>query len=153
MSNVSANYHHIEIHTIKPEHLLDLFENIYHFQLIGKRQTDFYSQWFLQSGRCRLIISSILNLNVKQTDSNHYDILTSILSQPSTADYIFDRDTVFNVALQVKSIQAILDNNPDLQVMRKKVPFFPPDSLFFCSRLLFRLDTPAMSMVRSNTLV
>ena len=121
--------------------------------MIGKRQTDFYSQWFLQSGRCRLIISSILNLNVKQTDSNHYDILTSILSQPSTADYIFDRDTVFNVALQVKSIQAILDNNPDLQVMRKKVPFFPPDSLFFYSRLLFRLDTPAMRMVRSNTLV
>lgn len=119
-SNMSADYHHIEIHTIKPGYLLDLFENVYHFQLIGKRQTEFYSQWILQSCLCRLIISSMNNFNANsmlKIDSNHYDILTSIVSKSLTADYILNRDTVFNVALQVKSIQTILDNNPDLEVI------------------------------------
>lgn len=156
-SNMSADYHHIEIHTIKPDYLLDLFENVYHFQLIGKRQTEFYSQWILQSCLCRLIISSMNNFNSNSTlkiDSNHYDILTSIVSKSLTADYILNRDTVFNVALQVKSIQTILDNNPDLEVINNKTSlkllFFSslPMTYRLFSRLSFHHAMLAMSTVR-----
>jgi hypothetical protein len=119
MSNETNGFHHIEIHTICPDYLLDLFIRIYDFQLIAKRITLNYSQWFLKSSKCQLIISSVFNsdlINEINNNHHHYDILTSILSQKTTRDFILDRNTLFNVALHVKSIQSILDKNSDLQV-------------------------------------
>jgi hypothetical protein len=119
MSDETNGFHHIEIHTIRPDYLLDLFIRIYNFQLIAKRSTLNYSQWFVKSYECQLIISSISNPvlnNENNSDKNHYDILTSILSNKIIRDFIINRDTVFNVALHVKSVQTILDNNSDVQV-------------------------------------
>jgi len=120
MSNETNGFHHIEIHTICPDYLLDLFIRIYDFQLIAKRMTLNYSQWFLKSSKCQLIISSVFNSDlineINNNNHHHYDILTSILSQKTTRDFILDRNTLFNVALHVKSIQSILDKNSDLQV-------------------------------------
>jgi hypothetical protein len=116
MLDKTNGYHHIEIHTINPENLLDLFQHVYDFQLIAKRITLNYSQWFLKSSQCQIIISSVFNFDRNNQINDHYDILTSILSDASTRDLILNRDTVFNVALPVKSIQSILDQNSDLQV-------------------------------------
>jgi len=120
MSNETNGFHHIEIHTICPDYLLDLFIRIYDFQLIAKRITLNYSQWLLKSSKCQLIISSVFNSDlineINNNNHHHYDILTSILSQKTTRDFILDRNTLFNVALHVKSIQSILDKNSDLQV-------------------------------------
>jgi hypothetical protein len=116
MSDKTNGFHHIELHTIHPDYILDLFTRIYNFQLIAQRITVNYSQWFLKSSECRLIISSlsnsIRNNNQINSNDNHYDILTS------TSDFIIGRDTVFNVALHVQSIQTILDKNSDIQVRR-----------------------------------
>lgn len=113
-------FHHIEIHTINSNYLLNLFLNVYDFQLIAKRVNLYYSQWFLKSSECQLIISSTLNLNeifdYNDNNQNHYDILTSILNNKTTRDFIINRDTVFNVALHVKSIQTILEKNSDIEV-------------------------------------
>jgi hypothetical protein len=117
MLDKTKGCHHIEIHTIQPENILDLFQRVYDFQLIGKRTTRNYSQWFLQSSQCRIIISSVLNIDQNdQINNDDYDILTSILSDPLNRQLILNRDTVFNVALHVTSIQSILDQNSDLQV-------------------------------------
>jgi len=120
MFDETNGFHHIEIHTINPDYLLDLFIRIYDFQLIAKRITLNYSQWFIKSSHCQLIISSVLNsnLNNNEINHNHYDILTSILNHKITRDFILHRDTVFNVALHVKSIQSILDQNSDIQVKK-----------------------------------
>ncbi|CAF4194269.1 unnamed protein product, partial [Adineta steineri] len=58
MENETNGFHHIEIHTIHPDYILDLFIRIYGFQLIAKRNTFNYSQWFLKSSQCQLLISS-----------------------------------------------------------------------------------------------
>jgi hypothetical protein len=121
MSDETNDYHHIEIHTIQPDYLLDLFLRIYDFQLIAKRITLNYSQWFIKSYKCQLIISSVLNSDLNNevnSNNDHYDILTSILNHQTTRNFILNRDTVFNIALRVKSIQSILDKNSDLQVRK-----------------------------------
>jgi hypothetical protein len=116
MLDTTNGYHHIEIHTKNPKNLLNLFEHVYDFQLIAKRVNSNYSQWFLKSSQCRIIISSVFNFDRNNQINDHYDIITSILSDESTRNLILNRDTVFNVALHVKSIQSILDQNSDLQV-------------------------------------
>lgn len=133
MSNGANDFHHVEIHTKTPEVILDLFQRVYHFHLIGQRQIVNYSQWFLRSYQCRLIISSVGHSSVNESmdsNSDHYDILTSILSQPTTADYVLNRDTAFNVALEVKSVQTILKQNPDLQVQKNCFDPFLPSRVF-----------------------
>ncbi|CAF1270700.1 unnamed protein product [Adineta steineri] len=120
MENETNGFHHIELHTIHPDYILDLFIRIYGFQLIAKRNTFNYSQWFLKSSQCQLLISSVLNIdlnNENKPNNDHYDILTTILNNENTRDFILDRDTTFNVALHVKSVQTILDKNPDVQVL------------------------------------
>ncbi|CAF4704260.1 unnamed protein product [Rotaria sp. Silwood1] len=120
MSDETSGFHHIEFHTIQSDYLLDLFIRVYGFQLIAKRTTFNYSQWFLKSYECQLLISSVSNSNINNEinfNGDHYDILTSIILNETTRDFILDRDTVFNIALHVKSIQSILDRNSDVQVL------------------------------------
>ncbi|CAF4047605.1 unnamed protein product, partial [Rotaria magnacalcarata] len=93
---------------------------IYGFQIIAQRTTLNYSQWFLESYECQLLISSLLNSDLNDeiiSSNNYYDILTPIIRNQTTRDLILDRDTVFNIALHVKSIQSILDKNSDVQVL------------------------------------
>ena len=120
MSNETNGFHHIEIHTIQSDYILDLFQHVYNFQLIGKRITKNYSQWFLKSSQCQLIISTVFNKDLNNecvhNNTDDYDILISILNHKNTREFIINRDTVFNVALHVKSIQEILDKNPDVEV-------------------------------------
>jgi hypothetical protein len=119
MLDETNGFHHIEFHTKNSDYLIDLFVRIYGFQLVAKRITLNYSQWLLKSYECQLLISSVLNSNVNNEshfNNNHYDILTSILSDETTRGFILDRDTVFNIALHVKSVQSIIDRNPDVQV-------------------------------------
>ena len=119
--HTTSSFHHIEIHTIQPDYILDLFVQVYGFQLIGQRQTLSYQQWFLKSAKCQFIISSVDNefdfnqLNESKSDQD-YDILSSILINPLTRNFILKRDTVFNVTLEVKSIRTILDRESNLQV-------------------------------------
>ncbi|CAF2411176.1 unnamed protein product [Rotaria sp. Silwood2] len=120
MSDETTGIHHVEFHTIQPDYLLDLFIHVYGFQLIAKRITFNYSQWFLKSYECHLLISSVSNSdinNIINSNDDHYDILTSIIRNNTTRDFILDRDTVFNIALHVKSVQSILDRNSDVQVL------------------------------------
>lgn len=119
--HTTTSFHHIEIHTIQPDSILDLFVRVYGFELIGQRQTAFYQQWFLKSAACQLIISSVdSNVNFDQLtcskNDQDYDILSTILTNAETRKFILNRDTVFNVALEVKSIRTIVDRNIDLDV-------------------------------------
>lgn len=113
--------HHIEFHTIQSSHLLDLFIRAYGFQLIAERITINYSQWLLKSNQCQLLISSLSDVhqhNDIQIDNGHYDILNPIIENERTCNFVRNRDTAFNIAVRVKSIQSILDKNPDLQVRK-----------------------------------
>ncbi|CAM4890605.1 unnamed protein product [Rotaria socialis] len=120
MVDETSGFHHIEFHTIQPNHTLDVLVRIYGFQIIAQRTTLNYSQWFLKSYECQLLISSVLNSDLNDEiilTNNYYDILTPIIRNSTTRDLILDRDTVFNIALHVKSIQSILDKNSDVQVL------------------------------------
>ncbi|CAM4787906.1 unnamed protein product [Rotaria magnacalcarata] len=119
-TNETSGFRHIEFHTIQPNHTLDVLVRIYGFQIIAQRTTLNYSQWFLESYECQLLISSLLNSDLNDeiiSSNNYYDILTPIIRNQTTRDLILDRDTVFNIALHVKSIQSILDKNSDVQVL------------------------------------
>ena len=129
MNDSTNSFHHIEFHTVRPDYLVDLFERVYDFQLIARRETVNYRQWLLRSSQCRLLISSVIETsNLKSTTQcnaeQHYDILTSILAHPTTRDFILDRDTVFNVALTVKCVQSILDRNPHVKVINAHTHVF-----------------------------
>ncbi|UJR21201.1 hypothetical protein I4U23_024298 [Adineta vaga] len=120
MSSRINGFHHIELHTEHPDRLLDLFTRTYNFQLIAKRTTSNYSQWFLKSYDCQLLISSVSNYYLDDIiihNGEDYDILTTILHNDVTRKFIANRETVFNVALHVKSVQSILDNNANVQVL------------------------------------
>lgn len=115
--------HHIEFHTVDPDHLLDLFVRTYGFQIIATRTTPNYSQWLLKSHECQLVISAVSSLpsnDVPVYKNDDYDILTSILHREDTRDFIFNRDTVFNVSLLVDSVSSILDNAKDIQVRESR---------------------------------
>ena len=122
MDNSANIFHHVEFHTVRPNYLLDLFERVYGFQIIARRDTVNYRQWLLASSQCRLLISSVSETSSLKSESpsnngQHYDILTSILAHPTAREFILGRDTVFNVAMTVKCIQSILDRNPHIQVV------------------------------------
>lgn len=148
----AASFHHIEIHTIQPDYILQLFTKTYGFQIIASRRTEYYQQWFLRSGECRLIISSVLSefdfdlTTVLPNECQDYDILLSILRRSTTRELIIKRDTVFNVALQVKSIDRILENNPGLKVSARTIylafvpVFFVTSLLSWEDKQLFALD-------------
>ena len=121
MNDSTNHFHHIEVHTVRPNHLLDLFERVYGFQVIARRDTVSYRQWLLKSSQCRLVISSVSEISNTPHEPQHYDILTSILDHAAARNFIFHRDTVFNVALAVKSVQSILDRNPHVQVIHPRV--------------------------------
>ena len=119
MASKTNAYHHIELHTIDPTHVLKLFMCTYNFELIAERVTRKYRQWLLQSSSCDLLISSIVDSVLEDTvniQDFHYDVLTSILSNSNTRDCVVNRDTVFNVALHVKCVRTIIDCNPNIQV-------------------------------------
>lgn len=122
MNNSANPFHHVEFHTVRPNYLLDLFERVYGFQIIARRDTMNYRQWLLASAQCRLLISSVIETSSLKSEAppnneQHYDILTSILAHATAREFILDRDTVFNVALTVKCIQSILARNPRVQVV------------------------------------
>ncbi|CAF0872728.1 unnamed protein product [Adineta ricciae] len=101
-----------------PDHLLNLFVHIYGFEVIATRTTRNYSQWLLKSYKCQLLISSVSSVQLNDVTAyknDDYDILTSIIHREDTRDFIFNRDTVFNVSLLVNSISSILDNTNDIQ--------------------------------------
>ena len=119
--HTTTSLHHIEVHTLQPDPILDLFTRVYGFQLIAQRRTWSYRQWFCQSAHCRLIISSVVSdsnfgQRVAPEHDQHYDILTSILTASETRKFVLNRETVFNVALEVKSVRTMLDRHPDLEV-------------------------------------
>ena len=116
MANATNGLHHIEIHTVDPDAILDLFTRTYAFDLVAERRTCAYRQWLLKSFDCQLLISSVTSGSMEGESTDHYDILTSLLADSTTRDLIRDRDTVFNVALEVNCIQAILQINPNVQV-------------------------------------
>lgn len=132
MDDSTNNFHHIEFHTVRPDYLIDLFERVYGFQLIARRETVNYRQWLLKSSQCRLLISSVietsnLEITAQCNAEQHYDTLASIVAHPTMRDYILDRDTVFNVALTVKCVQSILDRNPHVKVINARTHFSPTD--------------------------
>ena len=111
--------HHVEFHTTKPQHLLDLFTHAYGFTLLAVRTTSGYCQWLLGSHRCRFVISSVSSVNSnieKNINENYYDILTTLLADETTRSLVIDRKTVFNLAVTVKCVQSLLDRNSDVQV-------------------------------------
>lgn len=119
MTIVDNTFHHVELHTVQPEQLLELFMSTYGFHLIAKRATRHYDQWLLKSGQCQLLISSVCDAQLDGTaevGTNDYDILTPILNNESSRSWVVNRDTTFNVAMHVKSVPAFLANNPDVQV-------------------------------------
>lgn len=119
LTNEKDGLHHIEFHTINPDDLLDLFVRTYGFQLIAQRVTFNYSQWLLKSYEFKILISSVSNsalIHQITSSAQHYDILTTIISHNIAREFICDRDTAFNIAIHVKSIQSILDKNPDVEV-------------------------------------
>jgi hypothetical protein len=119
VANDAAGILHVEFHTTRPQHLIDLFIRTYDFSLSATRVTSDYSQWLLDSQQCRLIISTVSNTRTSTTtnvNKDHYDILTTLLNDKTLESLVVDRDTVFNVALAVTCVQSVIDRNPDVQV-------------------------------------
>lgn len=114
----TSGLHHVELHTKEPDSLLNLFVHTYGFNLVATRMTNDFRQWLLESHQCRLLISSVeSNMNITNNNKDDYDILTTIIQNQATRELIVGRNTVFNVALNVKSVQAVIDRDPDVQVI------------------------------------
>jgi hypothetical protein len=116
----TVGLHHVEFHTTQPQHLVNLFIDTYGFALSAIKTTSDYSQWLLDSHQCRLIISSVSNTKPdieKDVNKDHYDILTTLLTDETTRSLVVDRKTVFNLAFTVHCVQSVLDRNPEVQVI------------------------------------
>ena len=114
-------YHHLEFHSTDPSALLNLFKLVYGFQLAAQYHHSHYQQWLLKSSNCRILISSVRNdFEINEyslvSNSNDYNILSDLLKTSEYRRFFIERNTVFNVALIVKSVQSILDRNPTVQV-------------------------------------
>ncbi|CAF4946384.1 unnamed protein product, partial [Rotaria sp. Silwood1] len=117
----ATGIHHVEFHTTRPQNLIDIFVQTYGFVLSATRTTCDYSQWLLESSQCKLIISTTTAVAEKTTEmncsQNHYEILTPLLGDETTRNLVINRDTAFNIALAVTSVQSVLDRTPDAQVL------------------------------------
>lgn len=121
----TSELHHVELHTKEPNSVLNLFMHTYGFSLVATRMTNDFCQWLLESHQCRLLISSMeSNMNIINNNKDDYDILTTIIQNQATRELIVGRNTVFNVALNVKSVQAVIDRDPQVQVNNYLSLFF-----------------------------
>jgi hypothetical protein len=121
--------HHFEILTKNNKILLNYFLNGLNFKLISVNKSKKSTQHIIKSKNAKFIISS-LNNNNDQTNKS----INNFIDDYDTIDYLgrannsllqnilSKNDSVFNIALQVKSIDYILSNclKYNVEVIKKK---------------------------------
>ncbi|WAR21881.1 HPDL-like protein [Mya arenaria] len=100
--------HHVEFGVRNGEEYLRKFKNQYKFALVATRFTKHLKQWVLLSGTARILLTQQMS-PLANSVSDVYHVPWSRLLQANQEPSLSSIDSVYNVALQVKNIQAITE--------------------------------------------
>jgi hypothetical protein len=121
--------HHFEILTKTNKNLLNYFLNCLNFKLIAVNQTTKSTQHVIRSKNSNFIVTSLPTIEKNSSyditsSTNEYDTIESLgkVNDKLLRKILDKNDSVFNVALQVKSIDYILANcvKNNVEIIKKK---------------------------------
>lgn len=150
--------HHFEILTKTNKNLLNYFINCLNFKLIAVNSTDKSIQHIIRSKNSNFVITSLSHEENLSSDiinnAKEYDTIENLgkVNSSLLRKILSKSDSVFNVALQVKSIDYILSNctKNNVEVIKKKSKIQDSDGFIYYAIINSCVDGVVHTLIQKD---